>query len=279
MKRAEIFIRQGDLLDRETESPLGLEGGEGVRYVLITHDCDLLHTSERFVELIRGRTLTGKETEKTEFREARNPRKLHLRYGGGERCLDVELSHNERIRLDRDTFLAQAKKDPDLELSRTEKRALRQWLAARYGRPAFPNAFESRLREKVRRKTVDRLIGEILAPVSRFIVAVFFDLGEERFSELPDGTPYDLSIFLVYAAEEGGSEARESAEEAGRSLEALFRGVYGNPSEATGIRVDRIRAVSDLDFSLAQIVRMDQWRLESLSLGEEPEALLPSGHL
>ena len=281
MSRGEFPWRQGDLLAGNIAAGPGLDGvgEEGSRYVLITHDCDLLHPSERFVELIRGRPLTEEEAGRTDCREARHPRKLHLQFSREDQSLSLELCFNDRVAVERERFLSLAWTDPGFDLSVGEKRALKQWLAARYGRPAFPNAFEERLRKEHRRKTVDRHIGALLAPISSFITGVFFDLGEERFAELPGGTPYDLSIFLVYDGEVEGPLARSSAEEAGRSLEDLFSTVYGPPSEAVEIRIDRIRAVADTDFSLSQIVRMDQWRLEYLSLGEEPENLLAAGHL
>lgn len=45
-------------------------------------------------------------------------------------------------------FAERAVKDNSLAVG-DAKRALKQWLAARYGRPAFPNAFEERLRSSL----------------------------------------------------------------------------------------------------------------------------------
>jgi hypothetical protein len=54
-------------------------------------------------------------------------------------------------------------------------------------------------------------------------------LGEERFNDLEEGIPYELSINVVYDATEGGPDARGAAEQTCSDLKALFYKFYGDP--------------------------------------------------
>jgi len=259
--------RQGDLLTQETAAKLpALNGaaGEAHRVVVITHDCDLPNNSETSVEVIIADVV---EAANAQFSYAKNPRKLHLDYQvtGGHSV--VELRHAERRIIPKDEFKKHAARDNYASLPTDGKRTLKQWLAARYGRPAFPNAFENRLRKEVSRKnSVERQIGKILEPEAKHLVGLFFDLGEQRSAEVPEGEPYALSISVVYDATEGGPQARQSAAKVADQLRELFEQAYGKPDTATDIAIDACEAVADTSITLADLRRVDQWRLEYISL-------------
>ncbi|MHB1565036.1 MAG: hypothetical protein ACYCXP_13310 [Leptospirillum sp.] len=161
-----------------------------------------------------------------------------------------------------------------------EKRALKQWLASRYGRPAFPNAFENRLRKSIGKRTVEKKIEKILEPESRNLVGLFFDLGEGRNEELATGNPYLLSISVVYDAIEGGSTARKAAEKVAKDLIDLFHSVYGTPETSNEIALEKCQAVADTSITLADLRKVDQWRLEYISLNEAPAGdFVPAGRI
>ena len=182
----------------------------------------------------------------------------------------VELRHAERRIVSKAEFTKHAAKDGTASLPVDAKRALKQWLAARYGRPAFPNAFEDRLRKSVGKKnTVERQIGKIIEPEAKHLVGLFFDLGEQRSAEVPVGEPYALSISVVYDATEGGTQARQSAEKVASQLRELFEQAYGKPDAATEIALDACEAVADTSITLADLRRVDQWRLEYISLSDD----------
>jgi hypothetical protein len=263
--------RQGDLLTQETAAKLTvLNGavGEKHRVVVITHDCDLPHDGETSVEVIVADVVTGANPQ---FSYAKNPRKLHLDYEiAGGQFIAVELRHAERRAIPKKEFAQHAAKDGSASLPVDAKRALKQWLAARYGRPAFPNAFEDRLRKPVDKKnTVERRIGKILEPEAKHLVGLFFDLGEQRSVEVPVGEPYALRISVVYDATEGGTQARQSAGRVASQLRELFEQVYGKPDAATEIALDACEAVADTTITLADLRRVDQWRLEYISLSDD----------
>lgn len=272
--------RQGDLLTDETAHAIGLLGDlhSSRRAVLISHDCDLASDAEPSVEVIVG---TQVQTLDTMFAKARNPRRLHLKFiSETNEALHIELRHVDRQQINKTQFASLAVKDKNFLLPADEKRVLKQWLAARYGRPAFPNAFENRLRKTVGKKSVESRIAKILAPESAHLIALFFDLGEERNTELPDATPYFLSISVVYDATEGGQKARASAEKVANELRTLFVQAYGTADAATEIALETCHAVADTFITLADLRKVDQWRLEYISLRETPpDDFLPAGEL
>jgi len=274
--------RQGDLLTQEAAAELMAKRdlvSKNYRIVIITHDCDLPHDGETWVEVIVADIVTEADPQ---LSYAKNPRKLHLSYEaeGGESFV-IELRHGERHLVSKEEFKRLAVRDCGAMLPIDAKRALKQWLAARYGRPAFPNAFENRLRKSVgNKKTVERQIGRILEPEAKYLVGLFFDLGDQRSEEVSVGDPYALSISVVYAATEGGKQARESAEKIAGQLRNLFERVYGKADTATEIALDACEAVADISITLADLRRVDQWRLEYISLGDEQNGeFLPVGEI
>lgn len=271
--------RQGDLLTQEAAAKLMAPNGavdDRHRVVVITHDCDLPHDGEISVEVIVADVVAGANPQ---FSYAKNPRRLHLGYEiEGGQSIVVELRHAERRMVFKDEFAKHAAKDGNASLPVDAKRALKQWLAARYGRPAFPNAFEDRLRKQVGKKKVEGQIGKILEPEAMHLVGLFFDLGEQRSAEVAAGEPYALSIFVVYDATEGGTQARQSAEKVAGQLRELFEKAYGKPDAATEIALDACEAVADTAITLADLRRVDQWRLEYISLGDDDHGdFLPVG--
>lgn len=262
--------RQGNLLSDDSAHALGLVESTSSRrrVVVISHDCDLPNNAEEFVEVIVGTEL---DTSDAMLENARNPRRLHISFTNELReQLRIELQHINRKHVPKSEFAYNGVGDLNFTLSTDQKRALKQWLAARYGRPAFPNAFETRLRKQARGKSVEQRIARILEPASSHLVALLFDLGEDRECEHPDGEAYFLSISVVYDSTEGGQLAREAADNAACELRALFNEAYGTPDMATEIALESCNAVADTFVSLADLRKVDQWRLEYISLREDP---------
>lgn len=272
--------RQGDLLTDEQAHAMGLVECLGSVHcvVLISHDCDLASDRELFVEVIVGSLV---QAINPMLANARNPRSLHVRFvSEGEGNMYVELRHVDRKQVSKVLFAKSGLRDGNFLLPADEKRALKQWLAARYGRPAFPNAFENRLRKTVGKKPVENRIAKILAPESSHLVALFFDLGEDTAIELEDANPYFLSISVVYDATQGGPNARASSEKVSSELRTLFEQAYGTADTATEIALDACNAVANTFITLADLRKVNQWRLEYISLGEDPAGdFLPAGEL
>jgi hypothetical protein len=271
MLRCDFKWQQGSILFHNEIKMLSL--GESLESnkcaVVISHDCDLSSDVEKGVEVIIG--LIIPKSEKI-FENARHPRCLHLKFSTPEgESKYIELRHGGKQQISKQQLFAEIEYgDQRLIIAADEKRTLKQRLAARYGRPAFPNAFETRLRKEVRGKKVEQQIEKILALSASHLIGLFFDLGKERFVELAEGEPYFLSISVVYDAIEGGQLARENAEKVVASLKSLFEKAYGSEELTTEIALEACSAVADTFMTLADLRRVDQWRLEYISLRERP---------
>lgn len=259
--------RQGHLLSEAHAARLDLGPAEGTRIVVATHDCDLANDHEPEIELLVGK---GLDRPDGILENARNPRRLHLTYSTPDGRTYVEVSHASRCSVSRDRFVEAADGVSQCGLEPDQKRSLKQWLAARYGRPAFPNAFETRLRKQYGKEQVEKLIGKAAKPEAKFLVGIFFDLGEDREAELVSKAPYFLSISVVYEATEGGPAAREAAERTAEALTELFHSAYGNVDAPDAVILERCSAMADTAMTLADLRKVDQWRLEYVSLAESP---------
>lgn len=270
--------RQGHLLTPESTKALGLTSvgaGTGeIVAVVASHDCDIHNDKESFVEIIVCGILSRKDKQ---FEKARNPRLLHYSSPTAHPGTDrhVALRHEDLARVPVKDFFDIARRDERYGIDQTEKRSLRQWLAARYGRPAFPDDFEAHLRKPYGKKqTVEKAIAEIVADEEGLLVGIFLDLGQYRTEDPPKGEPFGLRVYVVYDASAAPDKARAYGEQVAEKLAALFIEAYGKEDEATEIALEGCNAVADLEFRLSDIRRTDQWRLEYVSLRQEPP-----GHL
>lgn len=260
--------RQGDLICYDDAISLGLQGfGEPDNHaIIISHDCDLASDHETSVEIIVGQSILEVNGMCT---GAKNPRRLHITFENSDNSnssLHVELQHLNRLSVDKSCFESIEGRRSPYVLPLKEKLCLKQWLASRYARPAFPNSFENRLKKKVPGGTVVKKIERIIEPHASGLIGLFVDLGTDRYIELEEGEPYALSIVVVYDTIEGGPRARENAEAVSSGLESLFHTAFGVPEDAVEIALESCRPISDASMTLADVRRLDQWRLEHISL-------------
>lgn len=266
--------RQGSVIPQAEAITAGLfsEGeSNSKRAIVITHDCDLTNDKEENVEIIVGEII---DKQNKQFAHARNVRRLHLLYKtppDDRKTIDLQITDKKSICK---SFLCQGTPDHSFVLLDEEKRALKQWLAARYGRPAFPNAFESHLRKTVKKKeTVEDQLRKLLESedISSHLVGIFFDLGQARATELENETPYDLRIIVVYDSTEGSTKARLTATDTATKIQEIFHLAYGEPEVATEIALEHCDAIPDTHFSLSDMRKVDQWRVEHISLHQNPQ--------
>jgi hypothetical protein len=248
------------------------------RAIIITHDCDLPNDKETDIEVIVGTVIAIPDKQ---FARARNVRRLHLAFDSSEGTrLFLDLQITDKLTIPKASISGDKNPDSEWILPDDEKRVLKQWLAARYGRPAFPNAFETHLRKKTGKYSVEQLLDKSLEKVSSHLVGVFFDLGKDRAVELDDGIPYDLRIVMVYDSSEGGQEARLAGEQVAAEIEAIFESAYGAPDSASGIALESCEALADTFFPLSDLRKVDQWRAEYISLRQDPpEPFIAAGEI
>jgi hypothetical protein len=224
---------------------------------VISHDCDITHRSidkEPFAELIVARRIS---TEPAGDRVLlRSPRLLEFEGHVGDEHATYRVSAAERLFVRRERL---AGIDPVGPLGTEPPDLLVAWLANRYIRSAFPDAFNERLGPN------QREIKRLLKTGAEHLHSIYIRVDDE---ELPPETPYRLIIrgtmlqidFLV-------PERRLSAQKAFDSLIALL-------ATCEGIEIADEALVSETEISLDDVRLMKRWSThDSLSLRDERDAL------
>jgi hypothetical protein len=143
---------------------------------------------------------------------------------------------------------------------------LQSWLAARYRRAAFPDEFERRLSDGGAKNR----LAKILASSGAYIRALFFDVdaGEDIVRAGPEDA-YALDVVILYAGED--ADAFKAATKASEQIEALFKKSFFTPQNGwRDIELQGCIVISDGAMTVDQASQLRQWRLEYMSLREDP---------
>jgi len=142
--------------------------------VIASHDCDLCADDdvEPEVEWIQAELDVGKNGNLTFGKNARLLQATARGHDGTEQL--VTLSIRRRAFFGKREFYARARPFPH-QFDDRDVIVFRRWLAARYGRSAFPNAFEDLMRGKVEGK-----IDELSKKKGEGIRALYVRIGNLR---------------------------------------------------------------------------------------------------
>ncbi len=256
--------RQGNLLAPVDAVTLGVIKGEQCsthRALVISHSCDIANTAdiEPVVELLIG--VVVRDDEAT-AQNGHSIRKLHLETEGRLTTEWVEYGISDRCEVSKAVLLQY---EPWIEQSySSEQRALlRRWLAQRYSRCEFPDAFISWLKESgVGNRFED--VGKIYSP---HLVGIYFDFDDDSERKNTED-PYTLGINLVYEA--GSAKHADEAEKAKVRLEALFEKRCKPNGEWRWIELTYCDVLSEEVFNLRAARMFRRWRFEHRSLGGAP---------
>lgn len=266
--------RQGDLLTGEAAVALGYcaqDAADATFVVVISHDCDLTAEIEKepIAELIVGwriDKLGGDSHGKT-------ARRLHIEYQAKDGPIFLELMATAKQPIEKQKLFKFSPRN-DIELDGQGIGILQRWLAARYHRAAFPEAFEDRLRSAVipGKRTFLKKIELILANGGEHIRGLLFDLDEGRDieREAPDDL-YQLGINILYDSTKDEPTAAAAAEKAAEELEELFStAFYSGQFGWQNVRLLYCDSMSDNAITVAEREVFKQWRLEHMSLQDDP---------
>jgi len=211
------------------------------------------------VELFRATVVPQQHAD---ARNGHGIRKLHLPAHSNDDVEWIELAILQQLSAAKRGLL---EGEPWLERSipSQERGIFRRWMAQRYSRSEFPDAFVNWLKESGAGKRFERLGKKH----SGSLVGIYFDL--ENDAERSDPTePYPLGIYLVYPTSDTDHEA--AAQKAVVELGEVFRSCCYRDSRWQWIELLYCDAISDKAFTLQAANTFRRWRFEHRSLSGEP---------
>jgi hypothetical protein len=260
--RNDTSWQQGFILNAASTTKLGLihpDAKDNTVVVLISHDCDLIEDSaiEPNCEIILGRKI---EAINGIYANAKNPRRLHLRFSGGSTTLLVELIATDKRLVQKEEIIHQVPVK-DVRLTKDEHFTLQSWLSARYHRPIFPDEFDRRLKAKP--AEIHKKIANTIRGTGTDLTAVLFEVDDE---EHDADDPYPLEILLVYNVSEDPGRALATATKTASTIRSLFRQYYFSEGRWTKIELRACLAVSADAISLYQFRSSKPWQFDYLEI-------------
>jgi hypothetical protein len=261
--------RQGSILDQKVlwevapGSPASFQKFDIA--VVVSHDCDIAADPpiEPGVEAIPGTFPPEKDGSLTHAKAAR---KLHLALTepSENRQRFAEFTAGDKFQIPKAKLVNHAPSSKYV-ISAKDIEILRRWLAARYRRQAFPDAFEKRF------DRVEDRLKDILKKSSSHLRAVLFDLDDEKLAQSAcSEEPYSLGIYLVHTSDPNPSESLKAAEATKAKIEKAFQDRYMQAGQWTGIELAYCDVISDNALTYLQYLQLAEWRLEGLSLRSDP---------
>lgn len=256
--------RQGDLLAPDDAISLGVidpAQRDTHRAMVISHSCDIASETdvEPAVEILIG--IVVRESEAT-AQNGHSIRKLHLGVEGQSATEWVQYEIAERRGVSK-AGLIQHLPWTDRQHTNEKRALLRRWLAQRYARCEFPDAFIDWLRES----GVGSRFEVIGKRHSAHLVGIYFDFDDDSERHDPKD-PYALGINLVYDASR--TENAAAADEAKQRVDAMFAERCNGSGRWRWIELTYCEALSEEVFNLRAARTFRRWRFEHRSLGGEP---------
>ena len=226
------------------------------RFVIVTQDCDLVaeEDKEPYVEFIGGCEIPGPDNL---HRNGRNPRLLDIEMSAGQW---LRISIHNRFRVPK-SVVAQLSLDGDVRLDGKLLRLLVDWIAKRYTRAAFPDAFNERV------DTADRKLEKLFkSPEGEVVSGMYLDVrgGEEREDD-------EYRVIIRVTAEEKyfhGEEPSGDLEKFEKNLARILDG-------CGGISVEDTRCLPESDFTVADLRRFKTLDRDYRSLPEQDGVARP----
>lgn len=263
--------RQGHILPPEAVQALGLihpETPEITCVVVISHDCDLANANlqaEPHVEVIVGR-----EPQKGNgsFFWAKSPRTLHVEILKQGAPVTLELVATAKQPVQKQA-LANFTPDAGYVVPAKSLSVIRSWLAVRYNRAAFPDPFVTRLKAS----KADKAIAKLIEPIGNLLSAIYFDVDEGEEIDRSDGSPYALSIVLVYPAGDDPAFSANTIEKLEQQVEKIFEEKHFDKAKEKwlGVALKSCMSISEDDLTVSNAKLLTQWRLEYMTLEADDE--------
>jgi len=232
--------RQGSFLQIFKNENQDLEEG---LYLIISHDCDILHHSFEDETSVEVLLCLPTNTPNGNMFYGKNPRKIHFQLNGSGY---YECSMRNRYFVDRYFFTS---KNPctEIEISKETLSIITSWLAKRYNRDAFPDAFNERMADKNKKK-LQNILQKVGENIYKFLIKL------DSYEELDENQAYKIELLLAYH-QKNEDLALEDA------LEKMIDIIRKN----SGIEVTEYRVKSLDEISLEDAGNFREWDFDYLS--------------
>jgi hypothetical protein len=254
--------RQGHLFTAEDTRALAESVGcsvvEGGLFVLVSHDCDIVHSgdSEPYAYVCVAEPLTEDQLDGGKS-HGKNSRSLQVPVQSGSESCVYEVQASSLIPINREQ-LQKLVPHESCTLSATSTDVLARWLASRFERAAFPDTFNERLR-----------------PVSKKVIEKFKKYGEpltaiyltvEPDTELTEQQNYKVSLIGVLPSEEHEKDALRI------SVSGTIGEVAKLLNDCKGIEVLNYEVLPESGVTLQDLRYLARWDLDYLSFrgGSDP---------
>ena len=264
--------RQACILSIDSVKALGLlhpKSSDDTVVLVISHDCDLaqLPDVEPHCEAIVGFPI---ENIDGSLAHAKNIRRLHLTFSGGDISLTAEFNAIDKRLIDKST-LAKHQPATNVRLTPDELVTLQTWLSVRYKRSSFATEFDRRIKD---RKFFEKFIKIIKASGTNILEVLFdVDSGHELNREGPND-PYSLAIYLLFNVADDPEKAKAAAASAASEISDLAKKCFFIDEKWQNIELRECIPVSAAELSIHNRRFLKAWSFEYLSLREEPQGLM-----
>lgn len=267
--------RQGHVLADEAIVEFGLafptELGKTIA-VVVSHDCDIAADSARepIVEFVIGKRIDRLGGDAN----AKTARRLDLPFRQGDVDVPFQFEITSKATLPKERVLASTPR-ADMALSPEARVILQHWLAARYHRAEFADAFEDRLKAKPSK--LAEKIAKAMDEAGEHVLAVFFEVDDgEDVERVGPQDLYQLRIVLLYNSMNDEAVAYAAAEKAADRIEKDFEDALRKDGRWREIKLLSCAAVSDNAMTMAQSRLLKRWRLDHMSFKDDPpKVMLP----
>ena len=246
----------GSLIDYLPDT---IQVGENDCLIVVSHSCDVLNRSaqkEPYVEVCVAKPCEHDNSK----RNGKNSRLLQVSLEESGTAHAIEIHAKDRFFLPR-TLLAELYPDPDRQLNKSDIEILRSWLAARYHRSAFPDAFNERTNQafnNVRKRA---------KAVSAHVSAIFIALDPQE-EELPDGQSYSVAIIGAIP-----DEILDVEPDARQQVDLFLTELATQLAKCKGIRVVDHDAQLESEISIRDLRHLRRLDYDDLSFkGDDPRA-------
>lgn len=248
--------RQGSAVERDSLAPLRLLDCDIA--IVVSQDCDVVQSVdvEPDVELILGRR---RDATRPDCRFGRNPRELDLELEG--RTDAVTFRIRERVSISKER-LASHRPAP-VALAPDDVALLAKWIAKRYTRPAWPDAFNERLR------AVDARLERLFKSDAGIPITSILLMLDRPDDELPEGEPYRLAAWLTVSAD---SLMNDVASKRAQEFERRFKEIL---DDCDDIELQEIEVRSEDDVTMADLREFRRFDRDYRSVAPKPGGQLP----